>query len=215
MKSGYTHIALVLDRSGSMARVWDDTKGGVEQFIQDHKKAPGECTFTFAAFDEEYTLVEDFTPIKDVNGTVNVSPRGMTRLYDAIGKTIVSVGEKLKALPENERPEKVLIQIQTDGDENDSQDWSGEELNKLIKKQQDEYSWDITFVGANEKCVSDAKKNLGIKVSNTSTYAASNAGGMTRKLSQKAMLYRAAAPEDKEATIAWSAQDVADLNEEA
>ena len=120
MNNNYTHIAMVIDRSGSMATCWTDVKGGYAEIVKSNKEAEGKCTFTVAAFDTEYTLLEDFTDIQNVKEELSVNPRGGTALLDAVGKTIVSVGEKLDAMAESERPMKVCIMIQTDGEENSS-----------------------------------------------------------------------------------------------
>lgn len=168
MDSNYTHISMVIDRSGSMSSCWSDVKGGYAELVKQNKEAEGKCTFTVAAFDTEYDLLEDFTDIKDVKETLLVNPRGGTALLDAIGKTIVSVGEKLAKLDEQDRPMKVLMVIQTDGWENASREFKKDDVKKMIKDQTDVYKWEFQFIGASLESVEEAK-SWGIKGSNAST----------------------------------------------
>jgi hypothetical protein len=184
MNKDYTHIAMIIDRSGSMSGGWPDVAGGYTEIIKENKALPGKCTFTLAAFDNEYLLLEDFTDIKDVKETLSVSPRGMTALLDAIGKTIVSVGEKLAALDENERPEKVLVMVQTDGMENSSKEFKREDIKKLVEKQTNDYKWQFIFLGATLDSVNDAQ-TMGFMRCNSSTYNAAHYGSTVSLMGDK------------------------------
>ena len=113
MKTGYTHIAVVLDRSGSMSSVRKDTIGGFNSFLAEQKSAPGEATLTLVQFDNEYQTVfyeEKIANVPDLNDKTFV-PRGGTALLDAIGKTITLTGQDLANKPENLRAEKVIVVI--------------------------------------------------------------------------------------------------------
>lgn len=163
---------MVIDRSGSMGSCWTDVVGGYEQIVKDNKAVEGECTFTVAAFDTEYELIEDFTDIQKVDEKLKVNPRSMTALLDAIGKTIVSVGEKLSKLNEEDRPEKVIMLIQTDGAENSSREFTRDSIKKLIEEHTKVYNWQFQFLGADLKSVNEAR-NWGINAVNTSVYSTS------------------------------------------
>jgi uncharacterized protein YegL len=191
MNNEYTHIAMIIDRSGSMVNCWSDVSSGYTQIVKDNKEEAGKCTFTVAAFDTEYTLIEDFTDIKDVNETLSVSPRGFTALLDAIGKTITSVGEKLAKMKESNRPSKVMIIIQTDGHENASKEFTKESIKKLIDEQTNKYNWQFQFIGADLTSVNEAK-SWGIKGSNTSTYRVDNSLDTFNLLSSKMKSARSA-----------------------
>jgi uncharacterized protein YegL len=191
MNNDYTHIAMIIDRSGSMGSCWSDVSKGYEQIIKDNKEADGKCTFTVAAFDTQYDLLEDFTDIKDVKETLRVSPRGMTALLDAIGKTITTVGEKLAKMEEDVRPAKVLVVIQTDGEENSSKEYTKDSIKKLIEEQTNVYKWQFQFIGADLNSVNEAR-SWGIRGASTSTYSTSNSLDTFALLGSKMKSARAA-----------------------
>lgn len=178
MRKGYTHIAMVLDRSGSMLSVCDDTIGGVNSFIAEQKKAPGEATFTLFLFDHEFQRVYDQMNITGVAPLTSETyqPRGQTALLEAIWRTIDQTGRHLLELNEEERPEKVLIVIITDGQENASaKEYTIEKVNKKIDHQRSVYSWEFVFLGANQDAITSAAK-MGIGSASTMTYAANSIG---------------------------------------
>lgn len=177
MKSGYTHISVVLDKSGSMGSILNDTIGGFNVFLNTQKEAPGEATFSLTTFNTMVHLNYGFKPIGSVEelSTASYTPGGGTALYDAIGLTINGCGEKLAAMKEADRPEKVILVIITDGEENSSREFSYQKVQEMIKNQQDKYSWEFVFLGANI----DAKRigaNLGVKLGNSMTFAANTDG---------------------------------------
>lgn len=171
MKSGLTDITIILDRSGSMAAMWDQTIEGVNKFISEQQKEPGEATVTLIQFDDQYQLDFQGKPIKDVlflNPETYV-PRGMTALHDAIGKTINDVGQRLAGLPEEERPEKVMIIIQTDGLENSSREFNGPKIKEMIEHQQAKYNWAFQFIAAGQDAIITGA-SIGISSQHTLSY---------------------------------------------
>lgn len=177
MKADLTDISVVLDRSGSMQSVRTDTIGGFNAFLKTQKEAPGEATLTLAQFDDQYEVVYSGKKIQDVPDLTEATfvPRGMTALLDAIGRTINATGVRLAAMPENERPSKVIFVILTDGDENASSKLTKEKVNELIKHQTETYQWDFVFLGANQDAIK-AGVSMGILAGNSMSYAA-NAHG--------------------------------------
>ena len=177
MKTDLTDISVVLDRSGSMQSVRNDTIGGFNAFLKTQKEAPGEATLTLAQFDDQYEVVYSGKSIKDVPELTEKTfvPRGMTALLDAIGRTINATGSRLSALPENERPAKVIFVILTDGDENASKELTKEKVNELIKHQTEAYQWDFVFLGANQDAIK-AGASMGILAGNSMSYAANAKG---------------------------------------
>lgn len=155
----YTHIVLVLDRSGSMSSVKDDAVGGFNQFLEEQKSFPGKATMTLAQFDHEYDIVYDFVPIQHVASLTDKTfqPRGMTRLLDAVGMTIKGVGTNLADLPENKRPSKVVFAILTDGHENDSKEYTRAKVFEMIKHQEKKYNWQFAYLSSDLNAVLDAQ----------------------------------------------------------
>jgi uncharacterized protein YegL len=149
MNKNLTDITIVLDRSGSMQSCRTDAQGGVNSFIEDQAKQSGEALLTLVQFDNEYEFVHKGVPIKDVPPFTLV-PRGSTALYDAIGRAINETGERLAKIPEQDRPGLVLFAIVTDGEENDSKEFTQEQIKKMIDHQTTKYNWKFTYVGANQ-----------------------------------------------------------------
>jgi uncharacterized protein YegL len=177
MKDNYTHIHFVLDRSGSMESVWNDTIGGFNTFLKTQKEAVGEATFSLIQFDHEVITDYSFINIQEVKELDRESfvPRGMTAMNDAIGVAINDCGKALALLDESERPDKVIFVILTDGGENASKTFSRSKIKEMIEHQNLVYSWAFMFLGANI----DASKvgaTLGVDADFTSGFEASTRG---------------------------------------
>jgi uncharacterized protein YegL len=172
MKQGYTDITMVLDRSGSMGHIRTDTIGGINSFIEAQQKGPGEATLTLVQFDDQYQVDYLRTPIKEVQPLTEETyiPRGNTALLDAIGKTIVTLGEQYKKMPESRRPERVIMVIQTDGEENASREYNKTTIKEMITLQQSTYKWDFIFLGANQDAFANARA-MGIPAANAMSAA--------------------------------------------
>lgn len=173
MKTDYTHITVVLDRSGSMQAVAADTIGGFNKFLSDQKAVPGHATFTLVQFDSQSVdTLNDGTPILAVANLTDKTfqPRGGTPLYDAIGQTINATGKFLKNIPEDARPAKVVFVIITDGFENASHEFTREKVFEMIKLQRDAYKWEFVFIGANQDAMATGQ-GLGVAGANCMTSA--------------------------------------------
>lgn len=179
MKKDYTHIAVVLDRSGSMSSMTKDVNGGFDTFIEDQKKAQGEATLSLVKFDNIYEVVHDFINIKDAKG-LDLSPRGSTALLDAMGQTLDDVRTKVLAMPEAEQPEKVIFVFITDGGENASSKYTRKQIFEMIKdlktpSADKTINWDFVFIGANQDAISEGA-GYGISARKSMTWDASGAG---------------------------------------
>lgn len=199
MKQNYTDINIVLDRSGSMDTVKDDTIGGFNAFLKAQQEAPGEATITLAQFDDVYEVVYQTINIKDAKplNSATFVPRGSTALLDAIGRTINEVGAKLSKLSEDQRPAKVVFVILTDGHENASKEFTRAGIDQMIKHQRDFYAWEFVFLGANQDAIAAAKQ-IGIQAANALTYAA-NAQGTSEafgSVSKNLINYRSGVVQD-------------------
>ena len=152
MKDGLTELVCILDRSGSMDSVIGEAISGVNTFIKDQRKVDGQANVTIALFDIAYDLIYDnvnIDTVPDITRDVYY-PRGMTALYDAIGKTIDNVGNRLANTPEDERPENVIVAILTDGMENSSYKYTSSKVKDMIKHQEDKYNWTFIYLAANQ-----------------------------------------------------------------
>lgn len=178
MKTQSTHITILLDRSGSMSSVLDDTIGGFNTFIKGQQEVPGQCTISLFQFDDQYEEVYNRKAIKDAPklNTKTFQPRGSTALLAAAGRAIDDTGEALKNMSEHDRPEKVIFVIITDGQENHSEfvEWGNcknkAALNDKIKHQTDVYKWEFVFIGANQDAIEEAS-SIGISGANAINYA--------------------------------------------
>lgn len=151
MKKGTCEIIAILDRSGSMEGLVNDVIGGYNQYIEDQAKLPGDAKVTLVTFDDRIETVYSGLRIQDVPKLTKETyyARGMTALYDAIGKTFNEVGTRLAQTPEEERPEKVIVIINTDGEENNSKEFKHAQIKEMIQHQEQKYSWQVLFLGAN------------------------------------------------------------------
>lgn len=163
-----TLLAALLDRSGSMATSKQATEDGWRELISEQRLLPGRCDVTLAQFDSVYERVYSSTPIDRVPDFV-VEPRGMTALLDAVGTFITEIGAELSALPEEQRPGRVICLIMTDGMENASQQWSWDGVHRLTKQQQDQWNWTFIFLGANIDAV-EVGSRMGIAGTTSITY---------------------------------------------
>lgn len=177
MNPNLTEIIFLLDRSGSMSHIADDTIGGYNSFIEKQKNEPGEARLTTVLFDDQYELLHDAVPLQDVQPLTRDTyfARGMTALMDAVGRTINSVGERLATTPEDERPSKVIFVITTDGLENYSREFDRQRVKNMIEHQTTKYSWQFMFLGANIDAAGEAE-SIGISRDYAANYAATDIG---------------------------------------
>lgn len=170
MKAHLTDITLVVDRSGSMEEIRSDAEGGVNAFVKAQVNEPGEALLTLVQFDTEYEFVHRGVPVQDVPD-YTLSPRGMTALLDAVGRAINETGERLSKMRELDRPGLVVFVVMTDGHENSSQEFTKSRIKKLIERQQSQYNWHFTFLGANQDAFEEAG-GIGISPAGVAQYAA-------------------------------------------
>lgn len=143
-----SHIALLVDRSGSMNTIREDAQGGINGFITEQLEVPGDVTVSLYEFDDEYNHV--FGPVAVSEApTYQLVPRGWTALIDSLWRAIEDTGAYLRSIAESERPAKVVFVIMTDGKENTSRLHGMPELAAVIRRQEKEYNWQFIFLGAN------------------------------------------------------------------
>jgi len=154
-----THISVLLDRSGSMGTVKDETITGFNYFLKEQKDAGDNATFTLVQFDSESTDVvheaRQIREVPDLNQDTYL-PRGSTPLLDALGQTIISTGKTLAGIPESNRPDKVVFVVITDGEENASHQFTKARVKEMIDHQTGKYNWKFIFLGANQDAFAEA-----------------------------------------------------------
>jgi len=185
-----THLYFLLDRSGSMVSLREDTIGGFDTFIAEQRTAPGRCRVTLAQFDNEYDEVYADRDIAAVPSLVLV-PRGSTALLDALGRLVVTAGERLAALPEQDRPGSVIVGVMTDGYENASRDWTHDRIKALIEQQSTEYGWQFLYLGADQDAIEEGAK-MGFAAGKSMTYSRGKARDAIGHLSKNVGSYREA-----------------------
>lgn len=150
MKKDLTEIVIVLDESGSMSSCKSDTIGGFNEFLSTQKKIKGEANVTLVKFSDYYKVVNDGTALEHVSplNESNYTPSYSTALLDAVGRTINSVGNRLESLSEDQRPEKVIFAVITDGYENASKEFKREKIFEMVTHQKTKYNWEFLFLGA-------------------------------------------------------------------
>jgi Mg-chelatase subunit ChlD len=195
MKPDLTDITLVVDRSGSMASVREDAEGGVNTFIAKQAQEPGDALLTLVQFDTEYEFLHRGVPISQVP-KYELVPRGMTALLDAVGRAVNETGERLAKMPEQDRPGLVIFVVMTDGHENSSKEFTKAQIKEMIEHQQHVYSWQFTFLGANQDAFAEAG-SLGIDAAGVACFAASKVAGTYNALGAKVARMRSQKREGK------------------
>ncbi len=171
MKSNVTEIIFLLDRSGSMEGLEDDTIGGFNSFIKHQRKLAGEVLVTTVLFDNQYEILWNGAKAEEVNLTKeNYFVRGSTALLDAVGRTILEVAHRV-----TRTEAKVVFVITTDGLENASREFTYKKVKQLIEQHQEKYKWEFIFLGANIDVPSEAE-SLGIKPELAFSFEASSDG---------------------------------------
>lgn len=157
-------IVLIVDRSGSMASIKLEAEAAINQFLKDQKEIEGDVFVTFVQFDNKYEQVFEKVNLPDAP-RVEITPRGLTALLDAIGRTVVGY------VPQTE---KTIYVIMTDGLENASHEWTNSAVKELIEKEK-QHGSEFIYLGANQDAVT-VGANMGIPVASSLTFAADKAG---------------------------------------
>jgi uncharacterized protein YegL len=182
MRDDFSDITIVVDRSGSMASIRKDAEGGINTFIADQAKAPGEAVLTLVQFDDKYEFVHTATPLKDVPPYA-LNPRGSTALLDAVGRAITETGERLAKMDEAQRPKLVAFVIVTDGHENASREFTLAKVREAITEQRDKYNWQFTFLGADDAAFQGGQ--MGLHAGDIGQYSAANSRAAYANASSK------------------------------
>ena len=177
MKKNLTEIVFILDRSGSMGGLEEDTIGGFNAMIQKQKGEAGEAYVSTVLFDNHTEVIHDRVDIQKIQPLTckDYYVRGCTALLDAVGKSIRHIGNVHKYAREEDRPEKTLFIITTDGMENASRAYSYERVREMIEHQKEKYGWEFLFLGANIDAAREAAR-FGINEECAADYHADHEG---------------------------------------
>jgi len=156
MKKNLTELILVVDRSSSMSDVRLSTVSALKEYLNTQKQLPGEALLTYITFSSDYKVELEGKNIKEVNDNIfdTYVASGMTALLDAIGVAIDSVGKRFADMEESKRPEKVMMIILTDGEENSSKEYKLMQIKDKVKHQESVYKWEFLFLGADIDAIS-------------------------------------------------------------
>ena len=177
MKKGLTEIVFILDRSGSMAGLEADTIGGYNSMLAKQKKEKGEAIISTGLFDDHTEILHDRKNIQNVERITDEEyyVRGCTALLDAVGGAIHHISRIQKEMPEEERPEKTLFIITTDGLENASRWYSYEKVKRMVEKKKKKNHWEFVFLGANIDAVEVAGR-FGVAANRAVRYECDSVG---------------------------------------
>ena len=177
MKKNLTEIVFILDRSGSMAGLEEDTIGGFNAMIEKQKGEAGEAVVSTVLFDHLSEVVHDRVELQKIRPLTRKEyyVRGCTALLDAVGRAIHHIGNVHKYAREEDRPEKTLFVITTDGMENASREYTYDRVRRMIGRQKERYGWEFLFLGANIDAAREAAR-FGITADRAANYHADHRG---------------------------------------
>lgn len=201
MKKDFTELVFILDRSGSMSGLESDTIGGYNAMLEKQKKQDGEAVVTTVLFDDAYDLLHDRIALRGIRPITEKEyfVRGSTALLDSVGKTIKKIDNAQNNTADEEKAEKVIFVITTDGMENASKEYTHAHIKRMIERQKS-MGWEFIFLGANidaEKTAAD----LGIAADRSANYHADKKGVSANYMA--ACKFISNIREDKAADASW------------
>ena len=160
MRKNLTEIVFILDRSGSMAGLEKDTIGGFNSLIEKQKKEAGQAYISTVLFDNHSEVLHDRVPLDKIGPMTDKEyfVRGSTALLDAMGGAIHHIGNVHKYARAEDRPDRTLFIITTDGMENASRRYTADKVKEMVQRQKEKYGWEFLFLGANIDAVSTASR---------------------------------------------------------
>lgn len=184
MKKNTMELVFILDKSGSMHGLEADTIGGFNSVIDEQKKLEGEVLVSTVLFSNSSETVHDRVSIKQIKKMTDSDYRtsGCTALLDAVGGMIEHIEKIHKYIRPEDVPEKTMFVITTDGLENASKKYKGDQVRKMVEKKKEE-GWEFIFLASNIDAA-EAAVSIGIDAENAERFEATAAG--SRKMFAKA-----------------------------
>ena len=177
MKKNLTELVMILDRSGSMGGLESDTIGGYNSMLKRQREAEGEVLVSTVLFDDRSEVLYDRVPLEKLPQMTEKEyyVRGCTALLDAVGGAVRHIGNVHKYAREEDRPEKTIFVITTDGLENASREYSYDRVKKMVERQKEKYGWEFLFLGANIDAIETAGR-FGITADRAANYHSDRKG---------------------------------------
>ncbi len=177
MNEKLTEIVFILDSSGSMAALTDDTIGGFNAMVEKQKKEEGEALLSAVLFSDESRVLYDRTDIRKVEPMTDrqYQAGGCTALLDAIGGAVRHIANVHKYAREEDRPARTIFVITTDGMENASCRFGYAEVQRMVRHEREKHGWEFLFLGANMDAIS-AARSFGIRPDRAVRYCGDAAG---------------------------------------
>lgn len=174
MSDDYTHIFVLVDRSGSMQNIAQEAEGSIRAFLEEQAVQPGKLTVTLAEFDSTYDVPMAFgeDPFVELDDWT-LKPRGMTALNDAIARVVNDTSKTIEAMTVANKPDKVVGVIVTDGLENTSKKWTAEDVKELVTAQTSQHGWQFIYLAANQDAILEGQAR---GIMNNTNYDATNMG---------------------------------------
>ena len=146
-----TELVFILDMSGSMEHLTDDTIGGFNSVLKEQAEKDGEALVTTYLFNNNSRMLHDRLPIGQVRPMTRNDYRagGCTALVDTLGEAIHHIVNIHRYSRKEDIPEHTIFVITTDGMENASHRYSAEQVREMIRHEQEKYGWEFIFMAAN------------------------------------------------------------------
>ena len=172
-----TELVFILDRSGSMYGLEQDTIGGFNSMLAKQKTDSSEAYVTTVLFDNRIRTLHDRLPLQEVKPMTesDYTVGGSTALLDAVGSTIKHIARIHKYAHPDHKPDKTLFVIITDGMENASREYTYDKVKQLISHEQEKYGWEFLFLGANIDAAAEGAR-FGIAADRSVTYKCDEEG---------------------------------------
>lgn len=177
--NGITEIVFILDKSGSMSGLEDDTIGGFNSFIENQKREDGAAYVTTVMFSTNFEKIHDRVDLSEIKPLTDRDYRvgGGTALYDALCDTIEHITTVHRYIRKEDVPEKTIFVITTDGEENASRRYRAADVKRMVRVCENELGWEFLFLGANIDAFAAADR-IGIRRSHAAKYDCAETGTM-------------------------------------
>lgn len=177
MKKDLVEMVFILDRSGSMGGLEKETINGFNSMIEKQREVKKDALISTVLFDNQFEVLHNRVDLKEVKllTSKDYYVRGTTALLDAIGRSIRKIVSIYRKMDAEEKPEKTIFVITTDGMENSSMEFTYDDIKKTIEFQKQKFDWEFIFLGANIDAINTASR-FGISSDRAANYRADKRG---------------------------------------